>query len=303
MVSPDWSQPFELTCNASDFSVRAVLGQREGKHFPPIHFASKTLNNTQQNYTVTEKELLAVQDAKPRLIHWILLLQEFDVEIKNKTGAANVAADHLSRLENLHLEELKDDDIDDNLPDKTLMNVSSTEEDKIPWFTDFANYLVGKFLRKRGCVYGVETRKILDKCHHGPTGGHYGPSTTAKKVFDAGFYWPTIFKEAHTLVQNYDACHTLVAFHEEMRCLKTASKKLRIRKEFKAGDKVLLYNSKYKFKALKLRSKWYGPFVVKHGFPSGYVELYDKSEGTFIINGHRVKLYHDEEQINELSSE
>ena len=43
------------------------------------------------------------------------------------------------------------------------------------------------------------------KCHYGPTGGHYGPSTTAKKVFDAGFYWPTIFKEAHTLVQNCDA--------------------------------------------------------------------------------------------------
>ena len=58
----------------------------------------------------------------------------------------------------------------------------------------------------RRCVYGSETQKILDECHHGPTGGHYGPSTTAKKVFDTGFYWPTIFKEAHTLVQNCDAC-------------------------------------------------------------------------------------------------
>ncbi|GKC65215.1 reverse transcriptase domain-containing protein [Tanacetum coccineum] len=129
----------------------------------------------------------------------------------DKKGAENVAADHLSRLENPHLEELKDDDIDDNLPDETLMNVSSTEEDKIPWFVDFANYLVGRILRK-GLTYaqhvfmGAETQKILDECHHGPTGGHYGPSITAKKVFDAGFYWPTIFKEAHTLVQNCDAC-------------------------------------------------------------------------------------------------
>nr|GEV27997.1 reverse transcriptase domain-containing protein [Tanacetum cinerariifolium] len=56
------------------------------------------------------------------------------------------------------------------------------------------------------CVYKAETRKILDECHHGPTGGHYGPFTTIKKVFNAGFYWPTIFKEAHTLVQNRDAC-------------------------------------------------------------------------------------------------
>ncbi|GJY35841.1 reverse transcriptase domain-containing protein [Tanacetum coccineum] len=129
-------------------------------------------------------------------------------------GAENVAEDYLSRLENLHLEELRDDDIDDNFPDETLMNVSSTEEDKIPWFADFVNYLVGKILRKgltyaqrcKRCVYGAETQKILDECHHGPTGGHYGPSTTTKKVFDVGFYWQTIFKEAHTLVQNYDAC-------------------------------------------------------------------------------------------------
>ncbi|GJT26340.1 reverse transcriptase domain-containing protein [Tanacetum coccineum] len=137
MVSPDWSQPFELMCDTSNFAVGA-----------------------------------------------------FNIEIKNKKGAENVMADHLSRLENPHLEELKDDDIDDNFPDETLMNVSSTEEDKIPW----------------RCVYGAETRKTLDECHHGPTGGHYCPSTTAKKVFDAGFCWPTILKEAHTLVQNCDAC-------------------------------------------------------------------------------------------------
>ncbi|GKE09646.1 hypothetical protein Tco_1413197 [Tanacetum coccineum] len=72
-------------------------------------------------------------------------------------------------------------------------------------------------------------------------------------------------------------------------------KKLGIRKEFKAEDKVLLYNSKYKSKAPKLISKWYGSFVVKHGFPSGYVELYDKHRGSFIVNRLRVKLYHDEE--------
>ncbi|GJZ11241.1 reverse transcriptase domain-containing protein [Tanacetum coccineum] len=78
-------------------------------------------------------------------------------------------------------------------------------------------------------------------------------------------------------------------------------KKLRVRKELKAGDKVLLYNTKYKFKAPKLRPKWCGPFIVKHGYPSGYVELYDKHGGSFIVNEHRVKLYHDEEQLNELA--
>ncbi|GJY74569.1 reverse transcriptase domain-containing protein [Tanacetum coccineum] len=186
-------------------------------------------------------------------------------------------ADHLSRLENPHLAELRYEDIDDNFPDETLMNVSSTEEDKIPW---------------------AETPKILDECHHGPTGGHYGPSTIAKKVFDAGFYWPTIFKEGHTLVQNCDAFQLFgnLSRRDEMP-------QNNIHKEFKAREKVLLYNSKYKFKAPKLRSKWYGAFVVKHGFPFGYVELYDKHGGSFIVNGHRVKLYHDEEQINKLTTE
>ncbi|GJY50533.1 reverse transcriptase domain-containing protein [Tanacetum coccineum] len=58
----------------------------------------------------------------------------------------------------------------------------------------------------RRCISGPETRTILDQCHHGPTDGHYGPNITAKKVMDSGFYWPTIIKEAHTLVHLYEAC-------------------------------------------------------------------------------------------------
>ncbi|GKD35576.1 reverse transcriptase domain-containing protein [Tanacetum coccineum] len=141
----------------------AVLGQKDGKNFHPIYFASKTLNSAQQKYTVTEKELMAVvfafdkfrsylilsktivhtdhsalrhlfkkQDAKPRLIRWILLLQEFDIEIKDRKGTENVAADHLSRLEN-------DETSDDNFPGETLMEINTKNE---PWFADFANYLV-----------------------------------------------------------------------------------------------------------------------------------------------------------------
>nr|GEX06670.1 hypothetical protein [Tanacetum cinerariifolium] len=127
--------------------------------------------------------------AKPRLIRWILLLQEFDIEIKIKKGAENVAVDHLPRLKNPNLEELKDEDINDDFPDENLMNVSSNNEEV-----------------SCRCVYDSKTQKILNECHHGPTGGHYGPSTTSKKVFDVGFYWTTIFKEAHTLVQTCDAC-------------------------------------------------------------------------------------------------
>ncbi|KAD4180319.1 hypothetical protein E3N88_28910 [Mikania micrantha] len=99
MIALDWALPFELMFDTSDFAVGAVLGQRKDKHFHSIYYASKTLNDAQEHYTTTEKELLVAQDAKSRLIRWILLLQEFDIEIRDKKGAADVAADHLSRLE------------------------------------------------------------------------------------------------------------------------------------------------------------------------------------------------------------
>nr|GEY78827.1 DNA-directed DNA polymerase [Tanacetum cinerariifolium] len=138
LVIPDWNLPFELMCDASDFSIGAVLGQRKTKHFQPIHYASKIITEAQIHYTTTEKEMLAVvyafkkflpylvlsksivytdhsalkyllskQDAKPRLIWWVLLLQEFDIIIRDKKRTENLAADHLSRLENPHKDILR----------------------------------------------------------------------------------------------------------------------------------------------------------------------------------------------------
>ncbi|GJX66579.1 reverse transcriptase domain-containing protein [Tanacetum coccineum] len=191
MIKP-WSLPFEVMCDASDYAVGAVLGQRINKHFKPIHYASKTINEAQENYTTTEKGLLVVvfafdkfrqylelfktivfidysamrylftkQDAKPQLIRWILLLQEFDIEIRDKKGAENIAADHLSRLENPNLGKLTKAEIRDLFPEEWLM-------------------------------------MIFDKNNKpcGPSGGHHGIATTARKVFEAGFYWPHIFRDA-----------------------------------------------------------------------------------------------------------
>ncbi|GKB43710.1 hypothetical protein Tco_0888652 [Tanacetum coccineum] len=88
--------------------------------------------------------------------------------------------------------------------------------------------------------------------------------------------------------------------YENSRLYKARTKvwhdrKLRMRKEFKKGNKVLLFHSKYKFKQPKLRSRWLGPYVVKHQYSSGYVELYGKDGKTFIVNGHRLKLYHEKD--------
>ncbi|GKB79383.1 reverse transcriptase domain-containing protein [Tanacetum coccineum] len=175
IVSPNWNLSFELMCDASDFVVGAIIGQKDGKFFHPIYFASKTLNVAQQNYAITEKELMVVffsfdkfrsylvlsttivhtdhsalrhlfkkQDAKLRLIRWILLLQEFDIEINGKKGTENVAIDHLSRIEN---DETSDEStVDDNFSGEALMKINTKDE---PWFADLANYLVSDIIPKR----------------------------------------------------------------------------------------------------------------------------------------------------------
>ncbi|GJX51960.1 reverse transcriptase domain-containing protein [Tanacetum coccineum] len=179
LVAPDWDLPFEIMCDASDYAVGAVLGQRKTKHFQPIHYASKTMTDAQSHYTTTEKELLAVvyafekfrpylvlsktivytdhsalkyllakQDAKPRLLRWILLLQEFDVFIRDKKGAENLAADHLSRLENPYQSELEKKEITETFPLETLGMVTFCGDDSTPWFADFANYHAGNFVVK-----------------------------------------------------------------------------------------------------------------------------------------------------------
>ena len=153
-------------CNASNYALGAVLGLRIDKLPHVIYYACRTLNNAQLNYTITEKELLAVvfvldkfrsyligskvivftdhaalkyllskKDAKARLIRWILLLQEFDLEIRDKKGSENVVADHISRL------------IVDSSEDHPILKTFSNEQllfvDNItPWYVDIINYLV-----------------------------------------------------------------------------------------------------------------------------------------------------------------
>nr|GEZ64826.1 reverse transcriptase domain-containing protein [Tanacetum cinerariifolium] len=185
------------------------------------------------------KYLFAKKDAKARLLRWVLLLQEFDFDVIDTKGAENLAADHLSRLENPYENVLDPKEINEKFPLETLSMVTSRRTSDTSWFADFANYHVGNFLLKgmptqqknkffkdvkhyfwddpfpfkvyadqviRRCGHGKEALEILEACHNGPTGGHHGANLTAKKVFDAGFFWPTIYKDAHELVKHRDSC-------------------------------------------------------------------------------------------------
>ncbi|CAN6557791.1 unnamed protein product [Malus baccata var. baccata] len=168
ITAPDWTLPFELMCDASDYAVGAVLGQRRDKLPHVIYYASRTLNDAQLNYATTEKELLAVvfalekfrsylvgakvivysdhsalkyllskKEAKPRLLRWVLLLQEFELEILDKKGRENVVADHLSRLVNASTDEADSLPLQESFPDEQLLAVTH----QVPWYADIANYL------------------------------------------------------------------------------------------------------------------------------------------------------------------
>nr|GFB56815.1 reverse transcriptase domain-containing protein [Tanacetum cinerariifolium] len=148
----------------TDFAVGAVLGQRIKKHFRPIHYASKTMNQAETNYTTTEKEMLV----------------EFDFKVIDTRGAKNYAADHLSRLENPYENVFDPKEINEAFPLETLNKIAHNDP-SIPWYADLANYYAGNFIIKAG----KEAIDILHACHSGPIGGHYGASYTAKKVFDS----------------------------------------------------------------------------------------------------------------------
>ena len=266
MRSPNWDLPFEIMCDASDYAIGAVLGQREDKKAFVIYYASKTLDSAQANYTTTEKEFLAVvfalekfrsyivgspvtiftdhaalkyllskQDTKPRLTRWILLCQEFNLTIKDKKGFENVVADHLSRLvqeSNSH-----GIPIGDSFPDEQLFALVHC-----PWYADIVNYLVTgqipsqwtsqqkkKFLTDikkyyfddpylfkycpdqimRRCVPDDEQIRILTFCHSEAYGGYFSARKTADKILQAGFYWPTLFKDCFEFCKTCTRCQQL----------------------------------------------------------------------------------------------
>ncbi|GJT35461.1 reverse transcriptase domain-containing protein [Tanacetum coccineum] len=209
LVAPDWELPFEIICDARNYAVGAVLGQQllavvyAFENFQPYLVLSKTIVYTDHSAL---KYLLAKQDAKPRLLRWILLLQEFDVIIGDKKRAENLTADHLLRLENPHQGNLKKKEIAKTFPLETLGIISFHGNSSTPWFTDIANYHAGNFVVKgmssqQKKKFFKDVRQavdILTACHNGPTGGHHGANYTAKKVFDSGLYWPTIYRDAMT---------------------------------------------------------------------------------------------------------
>ncbi|GKC75789.1 reverse transcriptase domain-containing protein [Tanacetum coccineum] len=109
--------------------------------------------------------------------------------VKGVRRVENLTADHLSRLENPHQGDLEKKDINETFPLETLRMITFHGDSNTPWFADIANYHVGNFIVKWI-----------------PTEGHHGANYTAKKIFDSGVYWLTIYRDAHNMVKSCDSC-------------------------------------------------------------------------------------------------
>ncbi|KAD5961654.1 hypothetical protein E3N88_13127 [Mikania micrantha] len=314
-------------CDASDYVVGAVLGQQVDKKLVAIYYASKTLSDVQFNYTTTEKKLLVMvfaldkfrsylwgskviiysdhtavkylmhkKDAKPWLIRWIILLQEFDLEIHDKKGSENVEAYHLSRV--IHNEKEQGFDTKETFPNEQLLHVSTE-----PWYASFANYLAActlsehwtkrrkqQFLAQakyyiwdepdlfkvgadqliRRCIPDSKIPSVLQHLHASACGGHFSGLKTRHKVLSCG------------LQSQNQTVHDV---------------KLHLSK-FEVGQKVWLYNYKLKLLLGKFKSKWTVPCSI---IRVGNFEIEDFEDHLRqVVNGYRLKSYMEASDIKSM---
>nr|GEZ00768.1 DNA-directed DNA polymerase [Tanacetum cinerariifolium] len=276
LIALNWDLPFELMCDASDFSVGAVLGQRHEKHIKPIHYASKTMNDAESNYTTTEKEMLAIVYAFEKFQSYLIM---------NKSI---VHTDH-SALKYLFAK--KD---------------AKARLLRAPWFADFVNYHAGEnraswsdkldyalwaFRTAYKTPIGCTPYKLVygKACHLTIELEHKAYWALKQADFDltvTGDHRKVQLNELNELRDH--AYENSLIYKEKTNRIHDSKIKNRV---FNNGDRVLFFNSRLKIFLGKLKTRWSGPFTITKVFPYGTVKLSQTNGPNFKVNVHRVKHY------------
>ncbi|GKD30426.1 reverse transcriptase domain-containing protein [Tanacetum coccineum] len=235
LIALDSDLPFELMCDANDFAIGAVLGQHHEKHFRPIHYASKTMNEAESHYTTTEKEIIvftdhsslkylfAKKDSKAILLWWVLILQEFKFKVIDTKGAENLAAAHLSRLENPYENVLDPKEINETFPLETLNMVTFHGDSSTPWFANFANYYAGNF-NVKGMLSQQKNKFFKDLAIVDPPEDITVPTTPPKRFLTQDFIGPQFTEMPMTWSPDVTLVSVKEKFCNVMKCLKIPSK-------------------------------------------------------------------------------
>nr|GEV61891.1 reverse transcriptase domain-containing protein [Tanacetum cinerariifolium] len=276
LIAPDWDMPFELMCDDSDFAIGAVLGQRQDKHFRPIHYASKTMTEAESNYTTTKKEILAVVYAferfrsylimnksivytdhsalkyqfakkglKARLLRWVLLLQEFTLKARKPLK--------FSRLATIDPQGV------------TMAQITQPRravgENRASW-SDKLDDALWAFRTAYKTPIGCTPYKLVygNACHLPIKLEHKAYWAHKHANFDlktAGDHRKVQINKLNELRDQ--AYENSLIYKEKTKRLHASKIKDRV---FNIGDRVLLFNSCLKIFFGKLKSRWSGPFTI-----------------------------------------
>nr|GFA55779.1 hypothetical protein [Tanacetum cinerariifolium] len=307
LIAPDWDMPFELMCDASDYAIEKEM---LAVVYAFKKFWSYLIMNKSIVYTDHSafKYLFAKKDSKARFLRWVLLLQEFTFKVIDTKGAENLAADHLSRLENPHQNVLDPKEINKSFPLETLNLVSTRGNQSTIWFADFTNYHAGNFI-----VKGMSSQQkskffkddLVKNCNVCQCQGKISQrdempqnSIQACEIFNVwGIDFMSSFPSLRGNIYILVAIYYLSKWVEAKALLTNDARVVcKFLKNFFARfgtPRAIISDRGTHF--CKLKSRWSSPFTISQVYPYGTVKLSQPDEPNFKVNGYRLKHYFRED--------